>query len=70
MWAACYVFFAFFGVISEKVGFSYRHEYLKAVLRQDTEWFDSIEVLEFPSKMSRECLSIQKATGEKFAMIM
>ena len=58
LWITCYFFFSFMGVIAEKVGFAYRKRYLEAVLRQETGWFETFDVMELPSRMSKECLAI------------
>lgn len=49
MWITNYLVFAFWGVVAEKVGFYYRIQYLKAILRQEPAWFESFDVLELPS---------------------
>ena len=46
LWVTCYFFFSFMGVISEKVGFAYRKKYLEAVLKQETGWFETFDVME------------------------
>jgi len=38
-------------------------------LRQEPAWFESFDVLELPSRISKECNAIQNGTGEKFALI-
>ena len=67
-WILWYVFFTLSIRVSEKVGFSFRHKYLEAVLRQETAWFDSNNFQELPTKMSAETEAVQKATGETFSM--
>ena len=67
-WILCYIFFTLSIRVSEKVGFAFRHRYLKAVLNQETAWFDSNNFQELPTKMSAETEAIQKATGETFSM--
>jgi len=39
-------------------------------LRQEPEWFESFDILELPSRISKECLAIQNGTSEKFALIV
>ncbi len=39
-------------------------------MRQEAEWFESFDILELPSRISKECLAIQNGTSEKFALIL
>lgn len=39
-------------------------------MRQEPEWFESFDILELPSRISKECLAIQNGTSEKFALIV
>ena len=64
-----YLFFGFWQIISEKVGYEYKYRYLYAVLKQEAAWFDANNSQELPSKISAEWDKIQKASGEKFIMI-
>jgi len=48
--------YAFMGVVATKVGYYYRREYLKAILKQDASWFESFDILELPSRVSKETL--------------
>ena len=43
---------------------------MKAILRQDCAWFDQVNYQEFNARLSAEIQSIQKATGEKFSLII
>lgn len=70
LWIVTYLFFGFSSVISERIGFNFRYKYLEAVLKKDTKWFDQSNYQELPTKISRECQGIQKATGEKFIMMI
>ncbi len=69
-WFGSYLVYAFWGIISTKVGFYYRREYLRAILKQDAAWFESFDILSLPSKVSKECLSVQAAAGEKFGNVI
>jgi ATP-binding cassette subfamily B (MDR/TAP) protein 1 len=69
VWVFSFIFFTFWSIIAEKVGYEFKYRYLQAVLRQEAAWYDEKETLELPSKISQECAKIQKATGEKFIMI-
>jgi len=69
VWVLSYLFFSFWSIIAEKVGYEYKYRYLYAVLRQEAAWFDEKDSQELPSKISSECSKIEKASGEKFIMI-
>ena len=70
LWVASYFVYAFWGVVATNVGFYYRREYMKAILRQEAAWFESFDILELPSKVTKECLNIETASGEKLANII
>lgn len=69
-WMGSYLVYSFWGIVSTKVGFYYWREYLKAILKQDAAWFESFDILSLPSKVSKECLSVESAAGEKLANII
>jgi len=69
-WFGSYLVYAFWGIVSTKVGFYYRREYLRAILKQDAAWFESFDILSLPSKVSKECLSVQAAAGEKLGNVI
>ena len=54
MWVLSFLFFTFWSIIAEKVGFEYKYRYLHAVLRQEAAWFDEKDAQELPSKISSE----------------
>jgi len=56
-------------IMAERVGQKTRVAYLKAILSQDIAWFDSINVTELSSRLSKECQAIQRALGEKMGTI-
>ena len=43
---------------------------MKSILRQDCAWFDQVNYQEFNARLSAEIVAIQKATGEKFSLII
>ncbi len=47
-----------------------RVEYLRAILRQESAWFDLTNYTELSARLSKETLSIQKAMGEKYSQII
>ena len=70
LWVFCYFYLAFFGVVSEYTGMIFRVKYLESVLKQDIAWFEDNNPLSLASKISKESLAIQNATGEKAANIL
>ena len=44
--------------------------YLEAILRQESAWFDTQNYTELPSRVIKECQSIQRGIGEKFGQII
>ena len=70
VWVLTYVFFSFSSIVSEKIGFNFRHRYLESILQKDTKWFDESNSQELPTRVNNECQSIQKATGEKLIMMI
>ena len=65
-----YVYFTFWIIISQNIGAQYRQAYLKGILKQDIKWFDTNDPLELPSKLSKDCVTIQNGVGEKFAQLL
>lgn len=57
-------------MVSEYTGMIFRIKYLEAVLRQDISWFEDNDPQSLASKISKEALAIQAATGEKAANII
>jgi len=43
---------------------------MKAILRQEASWYESFDIMELPSKVSKETLNIETASGEKLANII
>ena len=50
-----FVSFALWILVGERVGIHFRVKYLEAVLRQDVEWFESINPAEIPSILNTKC---------------
>ena len=69
MFVFSYLFFGFWQIFSEKVGYEFKYRYLYAVLKQEAAWFDENNSQELPSKISSEWDKIQKASEENFIMI-
>lgn len=70
LWIGSYLVYAFWGIVSTNVGFYYWREYMRAILRQEAGWYESFDILELPAKVSKECINIETASGEKFANIL
>ena len=70
LWFFSYLYLAFFGMVSEYTGTIFRIKYLTSVLRQDISWFEDNDPQSLASKINKESLAIQVATGEKAAGII
>ena len=46
LWIGSYLVYAFWGIVSTNVGFHYRREYIKAILRQEASWYESFDIEE------------------------
>jgi ABC-type multidrug transport system fused ATPase/permease subunit len=44
--------------------------YFKAVLEKDSEWFDEHNPTEMASKIAKECVTIQRGSGEKVGQVV
>ena len=72
---AIYVLFAyiaviFFAIVGSRQSTHFRREYMKAILRQDSAWFDSRSVSELPNSLTSDTIKIEKATGDKLAVVL
>jgi ATP-binding cassette subfamily B (MDR/TAP) protein 1 len=43
---------------------------VQAILKQESAWFDVNNPAELSARISKECLAIQKALGEKMGVIL
>ena len=57
-------------LVGERVSTHFRVHYLRAVLRQDVEWFESIDPAEIPTILNTQCELIKIGTGEKIGSIL
>lgn len=55
---------------SHSVARKTKENYLQAILKQETGWFDSFNYNELASRMTKETLAINKAVGEKVGLIV
>ena len=66
MFTTAYICYICLAIMSERIGRKTRVAYLRAVLRQEIQWFDNdVNYTELSSRLSRECLSIKNSLGEK-----
>jgi ATP-binding cassette subfamily B (MDR/TAP) protein 1 len=70
VWVTAYFYFSTLVIMSERVAMKTRIAYLRAILMQEVGWFDTINVTELASKLSRECQAIQIALSEKMGLIL
>jgi ATP-binding cassette subfamily B (MDR/TAP) protein 1 len=68
-WFFTYFMYAFMIIYSERIIKKTRLAYLRAILAQESAWFDLTNPLELSSRIGKECLAIQKAIGEKVGTI-
>jgi ABC-type multidrug transport system fused ATPase/permease subunit len=58
IWIVTYVYYTCLLIFSERVTKKTKVEYVKAILKQDAEWFDLTNPSELSSRVSKECLAI------------
>jgi ATP-binding cassette subfamily B (MDR/TAP) protein 1 len=63
-----YTYMAIFVYTSEKQCHKIRKEYLKAVMRQNIAWFDTVGAGEVSTRITSDTLLIQDAIGEKLPL--
>ena len=55
IWLFTYMYFVQLVILAERIGKKTRVAYLNAILSQEVAWFDSINVTELSSRISKEC---------------
>lgn len=60
----------FLAMASARIAARTKSAYLRAVLQQESAWFDLISYTELPARIGREAQSIQRAVGEKLGQIV
>jgi ATP-binding cassette subfamily B (MDR/TAP) protein 1 len=65
-----YLFYSMLLIFSERVTAKIKVRYLHAIITQDCSWFDLTSPGELPARIGSECLSIQKALGEKMGTVI
>jgi len=66
LWIAGYVQYAFLQHMAERVSFDLRSRYLRALLRQETAFFEKRQVEAMPSQIADHFQAIGEGVGEKF----
>jgi ATP-binding cassette, subfamily B (MDR/TAP), member 1 len=69
-WFVSYIYFGFFGVLSEKLQFHFKINYLASILKQESAYFDKHNPDAMVSAMNMQVKDIASAFGEKMAMII
>lgn len=69
-WLLGFIYFGFWSMIGEKIGYRYKIKYLRAVLEQESAWFDSVKADSLVGKINGEIKAVQMAMSEKFAMMV
>ena len=70
VWLASYSMYTLLLMFSERVVKKTRTQYLKAILKQDSTWFDTTNPSELSARLSKETAAMQKALGEKMGTII
>ena len=65
IWISHYIFVTAFNFSAERQVLRVRKEFLKAVLRQDLEWFDTNNTSDFATKLTEDLNKMQDGMGEK-----
>ncbi|CAG7833559.1 unnamed protein product [Allacma fusca] len=65
-----YLFISIFSRLAEIQMFRLRKEYLRALLRQNIGWYDTVQDRNFVAKISENVTKVQEAIADKAAMCM
>jgi ATP-binding cassette, subfamily B (MDR/TAP), member 1 len=65
-----FVFWACFYIVGIKVSYEFKWRYFKAILKQDTEWYDSQSLNELPTEFHINITEIESSTGRTAAFII
>ncbi|CDW89499.1 abc transporter [Stylonychia lemnae] len=69
-WLFAYIYFSFWQHVAENIAFNLRVKYLKAILQQEVEYLESINIEQLPSQIGENFTIIQEAIGQKFSTII
>lgn len=70
MFVFAYSFYALLIISSERMTRTIRVRYLESILRQESAWFDVNNPSELNARIGKECITIQKAIGDKMGSIL
>ena len=70
IWISHYIFVTAFNFSAERQVLRVRKEFLKAVLRQDLEWFDTNNTSDFATKLTEDLNKMEDGMGEKVGMLL
>jgi ATP-binding cassette subfamily B (MDR/TAP) protein 1 len=65
-----YIYFALLLMSSERIIKKTRTAYVEAILKQESAWFDVNNPSELNARIGKECITMQKALGEKMGTIL
>jgi ABC-type multidrug transport system fused ATPase/permease subunit len=60
--------FAIWKMLSERIAYQFRVKYVEAFTRRSIGWIEKQNLYETSSKFKNDCLTIEKATGDKVAL--
>ena len=66
----CFIYFYCFYKIGQKTVYEYKWRYLKALLHQETEWYDERDAEELPSIVNAQLKDIEFGSGKAFGFIL
>ena len=70
MWFAGYFQYAFLQHMAERLSFDLRSRYLRALLKQETAYFEKIQVEALPSEIADHFSAISEGIGEKVGQVI
>lgn len=65
-----YLYSSFLLIASERIVKQIKLKYLASILKQESAWFDTNNPAELSARVNKECLSMQRAIGEKMGAII
>ena len=60
--------FAVWKMLSERIAYQFRIKYVEAFTKRSIGWIEKQNLYEASSKFKNDCLTIEKATGDKVAL--
>ena len=62
------IFFFCFYIVGNKVAYEFKWRYLRSLLLQDKQWYDSVQVEKLPTEFHYNIESIEDAAGKAWAI--